>query len=118
MKYIALFVLIQLVNIPLMLAGWILCAFPEPPWFWQNDDDMQLIGTMSYWRRYVYTAWRNPVANLRHVPGVSKVGRPLYYRTWLVKLPFGSDKGKQFYFKAGWMSDGYPALSAGSGKGF
>jgi hypothetical protein len=111
MRYALLFALIQLVNLPLMVAGWFLCLLPTVPWLWWNDDDYALIRDMTYWRRYVYIAWRNPVANLRHVPGVSKVGRPLYYRTWLVK-------GRQLYFKAGWMSNGYPALSAGAGRGY
>jgi hypothetical protein len=62
---------------------------------------------MSKWDAYVYLAWRNPVANLRHVPGVSKVGRPLWY--W---------SNQKYYAKAGWMSDGYPCLSFGSGKGY
>jgi hypothetical protein len=111
--YVALFALIQLLNLPLMVVGWFLCALPYDwiPWLWRNDDDTLMIFLMTRWREYVYLAWRNPVANLRHVPGVSGKGRPLYYRTWLVK-------GRQFYFKAGWMSDGYPALSGGSGRGY
>jgi hypothetical protein len=112
-KYIPLFILIQLVNIPLMVLGWVLCALPYDvvPWLWSNDDDHSLLSTMTYWQRYVYLAWRNPVANLRHVPGVSKVGRPLFYRTWTLR-------SKQWYVKAGWMSDGYPACSAGAGRGY
>lgn len=107
--YIALFALIQLVNLPLMVAGWFLCALPYGmvPHLWQNDDDERLIFLMSRWREYVHLAWRNPVANLRHVRGVSGKGRPLWY--W--------SNGKH-YAKAGWMSDGYPCFSFGSGRGY
>ena len=96
-----------------MAAGWLICLLPYAavPWLWSNDDDHLKINAMSRWGAYVYLAWRNPVANLRHVPGVSKVGRPLFYRTWLIR-------GKEFYIKAGWMSDGYPACSAGAGRGY
>jgi hypothetical protein len=117
MKYIALFVLIQLINIPLTVLGWfvglqlVYGRYYSFLWLWENDDDVELTSAMSPWRRYVYLSWRNPVANLRHVPGVSGKGRPLYYRSWLIK-------GKQFYVKCGWMSDGYPALSAGAGRGY
>lgn len=109
--YILLFILIQGINLPLMVLGWILCLMRTPPWLWRNDDDAALLVPMTYGQRYVYTAWRNPVANLRHVRGVSGKGRPLWYRTWTIG-------GKQFYAKAGWMSDGYPCLSAGAGKGY
>jgi hypothetical protein len=105
-----LFFLIQLVNIPLMVLGWLICLLPslaKASWLWWNSDDGAVGNT--WWEQYVWLAWRNPVANLRHVPGVSAKGRPLFIRNWMVQ-------GKEFYFKAGWMSDGYPALSAGSGK--
>jgi hypothetical protein len=109
MKYILLFSLIQLLNLPLMVLGWAICLLPYSmvPWLWSNDDDHTLLSAMTWWQRYVYTAWRNPVANLRHVPGVSAKGRPLWY--W--------SNGK-YYAKAGWLSDGYICLSAGSGKGY
>lgn len=123
MKYIPLFLLIQLINIPLMVLGWFIVAlcvtatrrgwlrdWPHWAWLWFNDEDGY--GTIpGWWGAFDWLALRNPVANLRHVRGVSKVGRPLYYRTWLVK-------GRQFYVKAGWMSDGYPACSAGAGRGY
>jgi hypothetical protein len=107
-----LFALIQLLNLPLMVVGW----FLPPPvaqmlWLWWNDDDAALIEPMSMGAQYIYLSWRNPVANLRHVPGVSAKGRPLYYRTWLVK-------GRQLYCKAGWLSDGYPCCSFGGGRGY
>jgi hypothetical protein len=106
-----LFALIQLVSLALTPPGWFLCALPahRVPKLWQNDDAVTL--GMSRWQLYVYEGWRNPVSGLRNVPGVSGKGRPLYYRTWVLK-------GKQFYFKCGWMSDGLPCFSAGSGKGF
>ncbi len=113
MKYISLFLLIQLANLPLMVLGWVLWLGPfigiGVPWLWRNDDDQAIILSMTPWARYTYNAWRNPVANLRHVKGVSDVGRPLWWKTWTIR-------GKPYYVKAGWMSDGYPALSAGSGK--
>lgn len=129
MKYIALFILIQLLNLPLMVLGWFICALPYPmvPWLWRNDDDNQLLLLMGKWEEYVYIAWRNPVANLRHVKGVSGKGRPLWYKTWTIPKyeyhgPFFGggwpSEPRQFYVKAGWMSDGLPCLSAGSGKGY
>lgn len=108
MKYIALFILIQLVNIPLMAAGWFICLSPalaKTLWLWWNDDDPPAL--LDWRHAYVWLAWRNPVANLRYVKGVSGKGRPLWY--W--------SNGKH-YAKAGWMSDGYPCLSAGSGRGY
>jgi hypothetical protein len=107
MKYILLFSLIQLLNMPLMVLGWFLCLLRPIPWLWNNTDDTSKLSEMTYWEAYVYTALRNPVANLRHVPGVSAKGRPLWY--W--------SNGK-YYAKAGWLSDGYICLSAGSGKGY
>jgi hypothetical protein len=102
------FVLIQLVNILLMVLGW----FIPPPvammlWLWWNDDDAALLEGMNMGQQYIYLSWRNPVANLRHVWGVSGKGRPIFYRTW-----------KRWYIKFGWMSDGYPCLSAGAGRGY
>jgi hypothetical protein len=110
MRYVALFILIQLVNLPLMVLGWFICldaSLAHALWLWWNTDDDALIESMSWFDRYVYLAWRNPVANLRRVPGVSGKGRPIWY--W--------SNGK-FYAKAGWMTDGYPCLSCGSGKGY
>jgi hypothetical protein len=132
LKYILLFVLIQLVSLVLAIIGIPVCGlltaaglmhlgadnkahFPAWAWLWDNNEDgvspVFYNPSGSRWKAFVWIALRNPVSNLRFVPGVSGVGRPLYYRTWLVK-------GRQFYFKAGWLSDGYPALSAGAGKGF
>jgi hypothetical protein len=110
-KYILLFALIQCGNLPLMVIGWFVCLSPalaRLTWLWWNSDDPP---AGAWGAQYVWLAWRNPVANLRHVPGVSAKGRPLWYWTHT----FGS---RQFYAKAGWMSDGYPALSAGAGRGY
>jgi hypothetical protein len=108
-----LFALIQIVNLPLMILGIPVIAFDvifdEPiPWIWNNQDDPPPAGR---WQTFVWLALRNPVANLRHLPFVSGEGRPLFYRTW-------TSFGKLFYIKIGWMSDGYPALSAGAGRGY
>lgn len=103
-----LFALIQIVNLPLMVLGWFICLSPplaRVSWLWWNSDDGAVGDT--WLKRYIWLAWRNPVANLRHVPGVSKVGRPLFYKTW-----------RGHYVKLGWMSNGYPAFSAGSGRGY
>jgi hypothetical protein len=110
-----LFALIQIVNLPLMILGIPVIAFDvienEPiPWIWENEDDPPA-ANWTRWHTFKWLALRNPVANLRHIPGVSGTGRPLFYRTW-------TDFGKQFYVKVGWMSNGYPALSAGAGRGY
>jgi hypothetical protein len=126
MKYVLLFVLIQLVNIPLMLAGVPICAvlaaiqpessthYPKWAWIWDNEID-GVYGPENphtAWQAFYWTALRNPVNNLRFVPGVSKPGRPLWYRTWVWF-------GRQFYAKAGWANvTGWPMLSAGGGRGF
>lgn len=83
--------------------------WPKITWLFANDDDgIAYPGRpVTRWNVFVWTAFRNPVANLRHVPGVSAKGRPLWY--W--------SNGK-YYAKAGWLSDGYICLSAGSGKGY
>lgn len=108
MKYPLLFAAIQLINLPLMVIGWIVClpGFPTP-WLWRNSDDIFIILKMSPWETYWYTAWRNPVGNLRHVKYVSGIGRPLWY--W---------SNGSHYAKAGWLSNGYPCLSFGAGKGY
>lgn len=134
LKWIALFSLIQLANIPLFLIGLPICGLlsigikplPYGPthwkagkwsWLWDNDEDGVLppwyVAIHSNWTysriAFVWSALRNPVNNLRYVPGVSKVGRPLWYWTY---------KGR-WYAKAGWEAGtGWPSLSAGAGKGF
>lgn len=66
--------------------------------------------SLNRWNAFVWSALRNSANNLRFMPGVSKVGRPLWHRTWSIR-------GRAFYAKAGWLSDGYPCLSAGAGTG-
>jgi len=107
MRYLPLFIAIQLVNAPLAIAGLIVCVSPrlaKLSWLWWNSIDPP---KGSYLEQYYWLAIRNPVSNLRLVPGISGAGRPLWY--W--------SNGK-FYAKAGWTSNTYPVLSAGKGKGF
>lgn len=109
MKYVPLFVLIQLVNLLLLVLGLFVCLLPrfaKFTWLWWNNIDPPSTN-QPWWPQYYWLALRNPVSNLRLVPGVSKPGRPLWY--W--------SNGK-YYAKAGWTSNGYPVLSAGSGKGY
>jgi hypothetical protein len=129
--YIALFALIQLVSLVLTLIGIPLVGFLSIyrdwevvgkliqwrggalTWIWGNEEN-GIVGpgmALTRWNAFYWSALRNPCNNLRFVPGVSKVGRPLWYRTWMMF-------GKQFYAKAGWLSDGYPCLSAGAGRGY
>ncbi len=130
-KYIVLFCLIQAVALVLTVIGWPVVGGlalgrswttvgPHPQWrggwltwIWCNEID-GIVGpgmTLNRWNTFYWSAIRNSVNNLRFVPGVSKVGRPLWYRSWTMF-------GKQFYAKAGWLSDGFPCLSAGSGRGY
>lgn len=122
------FALIQIVSFVLTFFGllvisglsisksWILDGsiwhWPRWAWIWDNEiDGITPKGQLpTRWNTFYWTALRNPVNNLRFIPSVSKVGRPLFYRTW-------KWMGKDYYFKAGWMSDGFPCLSAGGGKG-
>lgn len=109
------FVLGQIVNVPLMVLGWFICLEPglaELSWLWWNTDDDTLISYMNWWQAYVYLAWRNPVANLRRVPGISLKGGPLLYRNW-------TWRGKEFYYKVGYSpGTGYPMMSFGAGRGY
>jgi hypothetical protein len=85
-------------------------------WMWIFDNEEDGLAAAWYLERhsnrplalniFIWTALRNFANNLRYVKGVSEVGRPLWLWT----------NGK-YYAKAGWLSDGYPAISAGSGKG-
>jgi hypothetical protein len=115
LHYWLVFLLIQLINLPLMVIGWFVVPFDvlegnDVPWIWENLDDTPQ-PSWSKWRTIRWLAFRNPVANLRHVKGVSAIGRPLFYRTW-------TEFGKLWYIKLGWMSNGYPACSAGAGRGY
>lgn len=150
MKYYFLFILIQLISFFLFVIGLqaiavlALCGiytkgsdgkyhFPNYAWIWDNEED----GIVADWYRkehsnwsltvciFAWSAWRNSVNNLRFVPGVSKVGRPLFYKTWMMKFPSISFKPlnfsmptQQFYIKMGWMGNGYPACSIGKGRGY
>ena len=135
MIHILGFILIQLVSLVLTLLGIPICAalaysgmsgphtvqgkilwhWPKLFWLWDNDED----GVWCDWYRksnpqwsvprqeFMWTALRNPCNNLRYVPGVSKVGRPLWRWTWIFR-------GTGYYAQAGWNGSGFPVLSAGS----
>lgn len=110
MRYLPLFVLIQFVNLLLWPIGLVVCLWPaaaKASWIFWNSIDPPTI--LSWWRAYVWLAWRNPVSNLRLVPGVSKPGRPL----WLYSTTY---RGKPYHAMAGWLgTTGYPVLSIGTG---
>ena len=109
MRYIPLFILIQLVNLILMPIGWIVCLWPalaRASWIFWNSIDPPT-GSWAY--QYYWLAWRNPVSNLRLVPGVSGTNRPLWYWT---------NAKQTLYAKADGLSNTYPVLSAGSGRGY
>jgi hypothetical protein len=116
--FIALFAAIQIVSLILMVPGWLICLSPalaKASWLWWNSDD----GTVgaTWWDRYVWLAWRNPVANLRRVIFVSGPGRPLLYHWW-TQTPDDFKSGH--YVKIGWESGTpfYPVMSGGAGRGF
>jgi hypothetical protein len=126
--YILLFLAIQLVSLALTLIGLpiiaILLIFEEekkyaiyedgvpnreqyhwPKWAWIWDNDENGIcphPIFNAWYAFYWAGLRNPVANLRLVPGVSKIGRPLW--RWI--------KGG-WYAQAGWDDRGFPVFSAG-----
>lgn len=120
MRYLPLFLLIQTANIVLSVLGYPVigvlavfnvCPWPRWCWIWNNEED-GIYGPgkpHTRWQMFYWSALRNSCNNLRFVPGVSKAGRPL----WLVNFTI---RGKVFYAKAGWLSDGYPCLSAGAGR--
>lgn len=126
----------QMVNLLAAIIGVFVCAYlaygkkavksadgkwhwPHWAWLWDNQED----GVMPAWYvsqnltwspakvQFHWTALRNSVNNFRYLRGVSQVGWPLFYRTWTLF-------GKQFYFKCGWLSDGYPCWSIGAGMGY
>jgi hypothetical protein len=133
MKYIPLFIAIQVASLLLMIAGIPICAvlaygkfarwdgkqwhWPAWAWIWDNEED----GDTATWysqqhanwslahREFIWTALRNSVNNLRYVRYVSGKGRPLWLRNWQMR-------GKTYYAKAGWSSAGFPVMSAGAGK--
>jgi hypothetical protein len=126
-KWILLFIAIQIVALILALVGLPIVALLalahawEKPgitaqwhwdvaaaWPWDNEvDGICAPGTTpTAWRAFYWSALRNPCNNFRFVPGVSKVGRPLWRKTWGAK-PGG------WYAQAGWNNSGFPVLSAG-----
>jgi hypothetical protein len=126
MKYIALFIALQIVQIPLTILGIPIVGalaaagafhlvngqwhFHTDFWLWDNDQDGVCapgIDTPTRWQVFYWSALRNPAHNYGSIPGVSGTGRPLWY--W-------SDQ--RWYAKAGWLSDGRPCMSAGSGRGY
>lgn len=140
LRYAALFAAIQTAAgtpwSPLVLMGLPICFvlayfkimrqgpagllfWPRWAWLWSNDEDgvhpgwyaAQFPNWGSWKVTFAWTAVRNPVNNLRFVWGVSGTHRPLWYREFTFR-------GEPHYAKFGWMSDGYPAASAGAGKGF
>lgn len=130
MKYIALFIAIQLASLGLTIIGvpvcfalaYLECSKPSggmwhwPKWAWifDNKEDGVWPGwyanTHLDWSaarlEFHWTALRNPCNNLRYVRGISKVGRPLWRKTWTMR-------GKPYYAQAGWNASGFPVLSAG-----
>ena len=104
----------------LIVAGW-----PSWAWIWSNDEDgVRPTGYTTRWGIFKWTALRNSVNNFRFVPGVSKPGWPLWYRTFTLSIPWRISGEwmlltKQFYAKAGWANvTGWPMLSAGGGRGY
>lgn len=115
------FAVTQLMNVPLFLAGlfivpvlMLLPTWPRWGWIWYNDDD-GFGPVQGFWHQYVWFALRNPVDNLKHAQWpfeVATPGGPLLYKTWF----WGK---RQFYYKIGYMPhQGFPALSAGGGRGW
>lgn len=117
--YWLFFALIQIVNLALMIPGWFICLSPalaKTSWLWWNSDDGAVGAT--YWARYRWLAWRNPVANLRRVSGVSALGRPLLYHWW-TSTP--GDLKSGHYIKVGWEVGPpyYPVFQPfGAGRGY
>lgn len=77
-------------------------------WLWGNLEN-GIVGpgmTLNRWSVFYWSALRNSVNNLRYMPGISKVGRPYWRKTWGPK-PGG------WYAHAGWNNSGFPVLSGG-----
>ena len=107
MKYLPLFILCQLICVPLTALGLVIClwpAFAHWTWLWWNSEG---VPEGTWWQTYVYTALRNPVDNFKFLPVVFGLDRPLLY--W---------SNQKWYAKAGWESDGQICLSAGAGRGY
>lgn len=114
-----LYVLIEAINAPLMILGWFVCLWPalaKGTWLWWNVDDGD--PGKTWWTRYVWLAWRNPVADLRKIPGISGPDRPILY-DWYGGTP--EDLRSGHYYKIGWESGPpyYPVFQPfGSGRGY
>lgn len=110
MKYILPFILIQLVNLLLFPLGLLICLWPKLAklsWIFWNSIDPP---TGTWLATYIWLALRNPVSNLRLIPGVSRTGRPLWNKQWLIRGTF-------YYAQAGWLgTTGFPVCSAGKGR--
>jgi hypothetical protein len=122
LPWCALFILIQLVSLVLQIIGIpvigiCLIASWRVPWIWWNDDDGAGPDSHSKWEAFVWLALRNPVDNLKRVPGVAGPGRPLLYHWW-TSTP--QDPKSGHYVKAGWESGEpyFPVCSAGAGRGY
>jgi hypothetical protein len=128
-----LFKLYELRDNPTPLHPWndpkIYRWTPRWMWIWDNREDglspvwylaahpaytVKIFGrTFSIkrtlrWNFFIWTAFRNYANNWRFVPGVSKVGRPIFSRAFTLR-------GKLRHFDAGWLPDGYPTLNIGLG---
>ena len=115
MKYLPLFILCQLICVPLTALGLVICLWPalaRISWLWWSKDG---VPAGSWWQTYDYTALRNPVDNFKFLPVVFGLNRPLWYHTWIWTVDGYSE---QLYWKAGWESDGQICLSAGAGRGY
>lgn len=108
-----------IVGVLAVLRAWKLSGdgkwhWPLWAWIWDNEED-GIAGPgvrPTVWRAFYWSALRNNVNNLRYFPGVSDPTRaPPYYVSW-------TWFGRQFYFKAGWESSGWPSISAGGGRGY
>jgi hypothetical protein len=120
------FIAIQIINIPLMFLGYFIDLWPalaKGTWLWWNVDDGD--PGKTWWARYVWLAWRNPVADLRKIPGVSGAGRPLIYKWWKgrsdARTSTSNEVKSGHYVKVGWESGPpyYPVFQPfGAGRGY
>lgn len=126
-RLLCLFVGIQLASLVLSLVGYPLLAILASAKLWTTTtgsvskwkfldqiygnarDGLSGTKSLTPWNAFVWSALRNSTNNFDAL--CTRPGHPLYYRT-------ATKFGKQFYFKAGWLSDGYPCLSAGAGRGY
>lgn len=137
-KYIALFIIAQLAQLPLMLLGLLLIAVMAKlgrykqtapgvyhwvdGWMWVYDNEQDGIDpgeATAHWKNiFNWSALRNSVHNYallnwvngNNADGTSK-GRPLWYHEW-------QSSESLHYFKAGWMTSGYMCLNGGAGRGY